>query len=517
MCFKKIVLVTLLLYVSQCVEISGPKFRPSKGAVWPKPKKETREEQFYNLHSSSFNFKVTDKTCSILLKAINRYSGIITNLKMKNAWSTEVDSRENFLGFLTHLEVILTQPCEEYPSYGMDESYTLTILSTPQLKSASIWGILRGLETFSQLLYYSSDYTQIHINKNIIEDSPSYIHRGLLLDTARHYISVNRILETLDAMSYNKMNVFHWHMVDDQSFPYQSERFPELSEKGAYAPWMVYTKADIQKIIEHARDRGIRVIPEFDVPGHSRAWGNAFPGILTKCGNSLGPMDPSSDSVYNIVQELYRELKTIFPDDHFHLGGDEVDTDCWSKNPSLMEYIKEKGIEVNKIQNLFMETMVPLVNDSKLIVWEETFTSGLKLPKDTIVQVWKYKEVARMKEVLSAGHKVIYSSQYYLDFLQCNWEFFYKYDPREMMKFVGNLNLDDIIGGEACMWSEKVNDANVISRVWPRASAFAERFWSGGLATASPPIDVYRRIEEHTCRMIQRGISAEPPSGPGLC
>ena len=116
-----------------------------------------------------------------------------------------------------------------------------------------------------------------------IHDKPRLRHRGLLLDTSRHFIPVDDIYLTLDAMSYNKLNVFHWHIVDDTSFPYESSVFPELSSKGAFHPSMTYSPRSIQKIIDYARLRGIRVIPEFDSPAHTKSWGQGHPYLLSKC------------------------------------------------------------------------------------------------------------------------------------------------------------------------------------------------------------------------------------------
>lgn len=146
---------------------------------------------------------------------------------------------------------------------------------------------------------FSPSSPQLKIRCQSIVDFARLPHRGLLLDTSRHYLPIHDILLTLDAMSYNKMNVLHWHIVDDNSFPYQSSSYPNLSAKGAYHPSMVYTLNDIQQIVDYARLRGIRVMPEFDTPGHTRSWGLAYPELLTTCyGNNF--------------EKIYFELKNIF-------------------------------------------------------------------------------------------------------------------------------------------------------------------------------------------------------------
>lgn len=179
------------------------------------------------------------------------------------------------------------------------------------LFALSVWGVLRGLESFSQLLHMADDATSLRLNLTSIEDAPRFAHRGLLLDTARHFMPLDTIRTLLDGMAYTKLNVFHWHIVDDQSFPYQSRQFPELSERAAYHPTQaVYTANDTAAVIEYARLRGIRVLVELDTPGHVRSWGVAHPELLTQCGDDwtgkLGPLNPAEERVYPFVEELLR-------------------------------------------------------------------------------------------------------------------------------------------------------------------------------------------------------------------
>ncbi|XP_047536014.1 beta-hexosaminidase subunit beta-like [Vanessa atalanta] len=511
----------------------GPKYPPTKGEVWPKPQYETKENTFYTFNPSHFKVKNLDQTCDILTNAIERYSYIVKskiggrnrNIKIRS----HRKHNELHRGMLSELDITLSAPCEEYPYLDMDESYNLTVSATSRLYSSSIWGVLRGLETFAQLFYLSDDRNEIRINTTQISDFPRYKHRGLLLDTSRHYITISNILKTLDAMTMNKMNVFHWHIVDDQSFPYQSERFPELSEKGAYDSSMVYTKEDIERIVQYARERGIRVIPEFDVPGHTTSWGNSHPSLLTECYEGeevigMGPMDPTKNTTYKLLRDLFQEVQTWFPDKYFHVGGDEVQLDCWKSNPELRQYMKRNNLTAADLHTLFMRNVIPLLaENSKPIVWQEVFDEGVTLSKDTLIQVWKYNWISEMISILYSGQKLLFSSTWYLDSITSQWTDFYVFDPRKMVYDVmqNQTLLEGIVGGEACMWGEMVDDRNVLNRVWPRASAVAERLWSAPtyhiISKSSIPIEAYHRIEEHTCRMIRRGIDAQPPSGPGFC
>ncbi|XP_014364554.2 beta-hexosaminidase subunit beta [Papilio machaon] len=520
----------------------GPRYPPTKGEVWPKPQHEITELTYYIFDPSTFKVKETNNTCDILTSAIERYSYIVRSLKpqrdQRPVSRTErrqraLQAQTLKLGVLQELQLQLTEPCEDYPHLEMDEKYKLSITAVSILSSASVWGILRGLETFAQKFYISDDINELRINTSVVEDFPEYAHRGLLLDTGRHYISVPNILLTLDAMAMNKMNVFHWHIVDDQSFPYQSEKFPDLSLYGAYHSSMVYTKDNIEQIVEYARLRGIRVLPEFDVPGHTRSWGNAYPNILTPCyrGNEvegLGPMNPIRNITYKMIRDLFHEVQARFPDKYLHIGGDEVQMQCWLSNPEIRKYMRKNGLKVEKLYVLFMKNTIPLLADgSKIVVWQEVFDEDVPLTNDTLVQVWKDNWVEEMVKVLEAGRRVIFSSSWYLNYQLNEWATFYIADPRCMVRnATGKDSLPaGVIGGEACMWGEMVDDRNVISRVWPRASAVAERLWSAPKSSqhrryyceTSPQPEVYHRMEEHVCRMNRRGIAAQPASGPGFC
>lgn len=169
-----------------------------------------------------------------------------------------------------------------------------------------------------------------------IYDEPRFAHRGIMLDSSRHYIPVPLLKKHLDAVLYNKMNVFHWHIVDDQSFPYESSTFPRLSQAGAYSPRHIYTQRNVRDIIEFARVRGIRVIPEFDSPGHTYSWGLGHPELITVCWVNGTPgvaiynrhgarevMNPISEFTFDFLKNLFTEVKNVFPSKSIHLGMDE--------------------------------------------------------------------------------------------------------------------------------------------------------------------------------------------------
>lgn len=338
------------------------------------------------------------------------------------------------------------------------------------LISNSVWGILRGLETFSQLVAFVDG--QYRINATQIKDAPRFPHRGLLVDTARHYISPAILEKILTGMSYNKLNVFHWHIVDDQSFPYESMTYPELSKKGSYHKDLVYSQETVKNIIEFARMRGIRVMVEIDTPGHTRSWGVSHINLLTPCfdkfDGKFGPLDPTKNFTYEFVGNLLREMAKVFPDEFLHLGADEVDYQCWDTNPAIKRYMKAKNYtSYDQLQSEYIEKLLKIVNKINItsVVWQEAFQSNLTLRPDTIVHVWKDD---RAKEVMfnatKAGYRVLLSSGWYLDHLKFQADFPDMY-VNEPLDFDGSVKQQElVIGGEACMWSEMVDDNSILTR-----------------------------------------------------
>ncbi|XP_071446906.1 beta-hexosaminidase subunit alpha-like [Hetaerina americana] len=532
----------------------GPNVIPTRGQIWPKPLKRTEEDGYLVVRPSAFSFKINGHDCDLLQAAFTRYYGVMLTASRRRirtsrnkSWRKDI----NFLGYLDSLKVELSTPCEDMPHAAMEESYDLHIAKEGSwLSSKSVWGILQGLETFIQTVVLSPDGAALVVKVSETQDSPRYKHRGLLLDTSRHYLPVQYILRTLNAMEASKLNVFHWHIVDDQSFPYQSAAFPELSNKGAYNPLThIYTREDMFKIIEHARLRGIRVIPEFDTPGHTRSWGLGIEGLLTPCygGNyrrgltpdgSYGPIDPSKSENYEFLMKFFDEVRQLFPDQYIHLGGDEVSFECWKSNPDINEFMAANnltgdyaGLEEYYIQKLV--DMVKTLNVSN-IVWQEVFDNGVRIPPETVVQVWIPRgSQNEMSQITAKGYSVLLSSCWYLDALSSggDWKKFYDCDPEN---FPGTPEQKELVlGGEVCMWGEVVDWTNLEPRVWPRACAAAEKLWSSPEAFSKKTwsshlstgnnLDNYdidevaARLEEHRCRLVQRGIKAQPPNGSGFC
>ncbi len=386
----------------------------------------------------------------------------------------------------------------QYPALGEDESYRMDVSAEDaRISAATVSGALRGMATFAQWIDLGPDGFQaaaVHI-----DDSPRFPWRGLMLDVSRHWMPVDVVLRNLDAMAAVKLNVFHWHLSDDQGFRVESRRFPRLQGLGSDGHF--YTQAEVRRVIEYARDRGIRVIPEFDMPGHTTSWFVGYPELASapgpyqierKWGIFQPTMDPSREQIYAFLDQLIGEMAALFPDPFFHIGGDEVDATEWNQSTAIQAWAARNGLkDPAAIQAYFNRRVAKIVasHGKVMIGWDEAFDGSLS--RNTVIQSWRGQ--ASLADVARAGFRGLLSFGYYLDHLQpASWH--YAVDPLSgAARDLSQQQKARILGGEACMWSEYVDAETIDSRVWPSAAAIAERLWSPSSVT---DVDsMYRRLE----------------------
>ncbi|XP_059148374.1 beta-hexosaminidase subunit alpha-like [Physella acuta] len=508
-------------------ELSGP--QQTQGQPWPLPQVYKPTPNVVSLDILNFQFINVGVNCELLVDAYKRYSKILFGntrksnpLYFKNSDSTKTDA------LLNRLVVNSITGCHGGPSFDSDESYTLSITTNGAvLTSNQTWGAIRGLETFSQLVYRLNTGEYV-VNVTEITDFPRFKHRGVLLDTSRHFLKKEYILQNLDAMAMNKFNVFHWHIVDDQSFPYYSSEFPSLSQYGAYNPRThIYTPADVSEIIQYAQYRGIRVMVEFDSPGHTLSWGKGQSGLLTECysggefNGNYGPINPAVNTSYTFLKMLFTEVASVFPDHYIFLGGDEVDFSCWKSNPTITSFMQKMGfgLDYSKLEEYYMQNLLDIISslNKGYMIWQEVVDNGAKVAEDTIVNVWKDGWQDEMAKVTGMGLKTLLSTCWYLNYISygSDWQKYYSCDPQNFNGTAAQKAL--VLGGETTMWGEYVDDTNVMSRLWPRAAAVAERLWSPAAGENVDFKAVENRIAEHRCRMVRRGFQAEELLGPGYC
>jgi hexosaminidase len=399
---------------------------------------------------------------------------------------------------------------KEIQEVGEDESYVLEVSATgAKLTAPTPLGTMHGLQTFLQLVDVSPD--GFAAPAVTIQDKPRFPWRGLMIDSARHFTPLDILKRNLDGMEAVKMNVFHWHLSENQGFRVESKKFPKLHELGSYG--LYYTQDEIHDLIAYARDRGIRVVPEFDMPGHSTAWFVGHPELASGKGpyeierrwGIFDPaMDPTNDKVYKLLDDLIGEMAKIFPDHFFHVGGDEVNGKEWDANPKIQAFMKEHRIKSNvELQAYFSGRVQKLVvkHGKAVVGWDEVLVPGV--PKDIVIQSWRGQ--ASLALAAKQGYRGILSNGYYLDL---GWPAARHYSVDPMSGDAANLSPEEkqrILGGESCMWSEYVNPENIDSRIWPRNAAIAERLWSP--QEVRDPALMYARLDFIGARLEWLGLA----------
>ncbi len=398
---------------------------------------------------------------------------------------------------------------EAVQSVDEDESYSLNVTANgAKLEANTVVGALRGMETLLQLV--QPDHSSYVLPVVGIEDSPRFRWRGLLIDVGRHFEPVSVIERTLDGMAAVKLNVFHWHLSDDQGFRIESKLYPRLTGMGSDG--LYYTQDQAKEVVAYARARGIRVVPEFDMPGHTTSWFVGYPEISSGAGpyeirREFGisdyAMDPTRDSTYKFLDGFIGEMTTIFPDPYLHVGGDETNGVQWKGNPRIVEFMQTHNMkDTAALQTYFNQRLLKIVekHHKHMVGWDEVLNPGL--PKDVVVQSWR--GIDSLAAGAKQGYQGILSAPYYLDAMK-SAEQHYLADPLPANSDLTSGQRSLILGGEVCMWGEQLYEGTIDSRIWPRTAAIAERFWSP--ENVRDVDDMYRRLDVMSVRLEAFGLT----------
>ncbi|XP_028106293.1 beta-hexosaminidase 2 [Camellia sinensis] len=565
-------LLSLLFFSSNSSTVHNPI------NVWPKPRTFLWPNPHSIFLSTNFTISSPNSNHPYLTPAVKRYlRQILTEHHRPLIPSAANPALSPPLQTLTIAVADLATPLH----HGVNESYTLTIppagdgavSAGANITAETVWGAMRGLETFSQLVW--GDPTRV-AGGLYIADWPIFGHRGVILDTSRNYYGVDDILRTIGGMSENKLNVFHWHITDSQSFPLVVPSEPDLARKGSYGEEMQYSPEDVKRVVEFGLEHGVRVLPEIDMPGHTGSWAEAYPEIVT-CANMFwwpagsewadrlasepgtGQLNPLNPKTYQVIKNVIGDVTTMFPEPFYHAGSDEIIPGCWKADPSIQTFLSNNGT-LNQLFEMFVNSTFPyIVSLNRTVVyWEDILLdANIKVnpstlpPENTILQTWNGGP-SNTKKIVSSGYRAIVSSSdfYYLD---CGhggfvgndssydqkpgtdpgnggswcapfktWQTIYNYD---ITYGLSEEEAKLVLGGEVALWSEQADPTVLDQRIWPRASAMAETLWSGNRDETGMKryAEATNRLNEWRHRMVARGIGAEPiqplwcERNPGMC
>ena len=473
---RNLILVILLLVTSISYSQNNNQELKITDYVIPYPRnleKTGNESLFFN---TDIKAEYTGKTSTRLTEYVSRL-----DQRIKTAFGVYKTDTGNENERELKLEIY----CESTDgiSVSTDESYTLDITNEKViLNSKTDVGAMRGLETILQLVQTEKGNKCLPLLK--IEDSPRFQWRGLMIDVCRHFIPKSVILRNLDAMAMAKMNVFHWHLSEDQGFRVECKTFPKLHEMGSDGNY--FTHEDVKELIKYANDRGIRVVPEFDIPGHSTAWFVGYPEYASEVkkyeierhyGVFDPTFDPTKEETYEFFDKFFKEMAGLFNDEYMHIGGDENNGKQWDSSKTIQEFKRVNNLKSNhELQAYFNKRIQKILEKygKKMIGWDEILSN--ELPKSTMIHSWQGKE--GMMTAAKNGYYSILSNGYYIDLCQSMVDHYYN-DPLPENLDLTSEQKKFILGGEATMWAELVDSINIDTRIWPRTAAIAEVLWSG--------------------------------------
>ncbi|KAL5580075.1 hypothetical protein UlMin_012517 [Ulmus minor] len=484
--------------------------------IWPMPQSVTFGNGILVI-SKDFHLNKQNNDASGILE--DGFSRLLLDIKADHVGDDKVPKNSSLLQGLN--VNVLSNNVEL--KYGIDESYKLSIPESEMgkpvfayLEAKKVYGALHGFQTFGQLCQFNFKTRVIEVDQVpwTIVDRPRFSYRGLLIDTARHYLPLPVIKKVIDSMTYAKLNVLHWHIVDTQSFPLEIPSYPKLWE-GSYSVEERYTMTDAAEIVSYAERRGINVLAEIDVPGHALSWGVGYPSLWPS-KDCKEPLDVSNNFTFQVIDGILSDFRKVFKFKFVHLGGDEVNTSCWTTSPRTSQWLRKHGMNGSDAYQYFVlrAQKIALSHGYEIVNWEETFNNfGNKLSRKTVVHNWLGGGVAQ--KAVAAGLRCIVSNQdkWYLDHLDATWQGFYMNEPLAGITIREQRRL--VIGGEVCMWGEHIDASDIEQTIWPRAAAAAERLWTPYGKLAKDPRQVAGRLSYFRCLLNQRGVAAAPLDGPG--
>ena len=493
----------------------------------------------------SFQGKWLD--CSKLPKVV---FGLVDTAKLQSAATrflnkvhkisgqADVDLDANSLAQCTddvwELNILCNLESKPWPALGDDESYQLSINNNHiHIQSTTEWGALHALETLGQLVKANGSANwQLPILT--IADKPAYSWRGFCLDLCRHWFGPESIKRVLDGMAATHLNVLHLHLSDDQAFRLALNEVPMTDNED---PTGRLSRNDVNALVSYAAKRAIRLVPEIDVPGHATALLAACPELAigpapiapsVEFGGHTNCVHPGQEATYSKLTRILAEVASWFPDQYLHTGGDEVNFDSHLNSPSIRQFMTTfkltDGLAVQAHFNLKLHAILKALGKN-MVVWDEALHPNL--PKEVVIQCWR--GVSTRNLAVAFGHRVLFSGSYYLD-LNYSAGSHYRFDPAapdaelqqaeaDSLQAPGMDGLariiptylsvtgfpeqhytapapkrEQVLGGEACMWSELVDDQCLDTQVFSRLPAIAERFWLGNQADNNDN-DLYRRLQ----------------------
>ncbi|MFI8415010.1 beta-N-acetylhexosaminidase [Serratia sp. NPDC078593] len=318
------------------------------------------------------------------------------------------------------IEITIQHPVAAQPQPDSDERYQLAV--TPQgvtLHANTRFGALRGMETLLQLLQTDAENTFLPLVA--IADEPRFPWRGVLLDSARHFLPVSDILRQLDGMAAAKLNVFHWHLTDDQGWRFASVHYPKLQQLASDGQF--YSREQMQQVVAYAAARGIRVVPEIDLPGHASSIAVAYPELMSapgpytmerEWGVHQPTLDPSNEQVYQFIDAIIGEVAAIFPDPYVHIGGDEVDATQWKQSKAVQALMQRHQLaDTQALQAWFNQRVEQILekHQRRMVGWDEIYHPSL--PRSIVIQSWQGPD--SLGASAQEGYQGILSTGFYLD------------------------------------------------------------------------------------------------------